>query len=241
VVSGGFIAPALAPDGERVAFTRPEFDVLLVAELHGESAPRVVSRRSRAGYRPVWRADGEALGLRPADEPFGTGALEAVALDGRPLGPLTPDARWRAAQKDDCIFLLSGSTSRVVACGGGDRYFAPQLGGDGRHLVYCGLTSGLHLHRPGDRRTVSLGPGHQPAISADGRLLVFTRTEDDGERLTGAELWITDLTDPDYRTARLTRTPELEQHPSLSRDGSVLSYSAGGAIYTARLEITLPR
>ena len=234
VASG--IAPVLAPDGARVAFTRPGDNRLLIQELDDPAQPpRVVSSRTGAGYRPLWRADSAAIGLRPAGEPHGPGALEALDRDGRRVASFRPRVP-SAMQKDDCIYLLlSPRRSRVVACGG-DRFFAPELSGDGRHLVYSGIASGLFLYRPGDGKTVALGPGHQPALSADGRLLVFMRGRDDGERLTEADLWITDLSDPGYPTAPLTHTPgRLEQHPSLSADGHLLAYSAGGSIHVARL------
>jgi Tol biopolymer transport system component len=235
-VAGG-VAPVLSPDGARVAFTRPGLDRLMVHTLGSAAPPRVISERTRAGYRPVWSADGAAIGLRPAQDPHGLGELEALDLDGRRVSGFRR-ASARAAQKDDCIYLLSPrGGSRVVAYGG-DRYFAPELSGDGRHLVYCGLSSGVFVHRTVDRRTVALGPGHHPALSGDGRWLVFMRARDDGERLTHADLWITDLADPGYRTARLTRTPDrLEQHPSLSHDGGALAFSAGGAIYITKLEV----
>jgi hypothetical protein len=237
VARGGRLAPVLAPDGDRVLFSDAGFGGLFVASLVGDPQIRQLSAAPRAGYRPVWRADGRAVGLRPRHAPFASARLEAIAVRGDAAGTFEPTPGLAAIQKDDCIYLAAPRRSLQIACGG-DKYFAPQLAADRRHVVYCGLRRGVLLYRVADGSTIALGAGHQPALSGDGRLLAFVRATDDGEQLTSADLWLTDLRDPAYRTAPLTSTPgRLEEHPSLSRDGTTLAFSASGEIAVGRLAL----
>jgi N-acetylmuramoyl-L-alanine amidase len=234
---GDFLAPLLAPDGHRLVFSVPGFTALFVRDL-GSGQTTVLSERSGAGYLPLWRADSSALGLRLRGQEFSGAPMNLVDLAGQALGPWEARPGLSVLQRDDQIWLRGPDGERRISLGA-DRYFAPQLAPDGRHVVYNGLSEGLLVFRIADGRTFALGSGNHPAFSGDGRLLAFDRTGDDGHRLTAGELLLTDLQSGDLRTAPLTSTADrIEQYPSLSGDGGTVAFSAGGRIFTAELVLT---
>lgn len=232
-VARGFVGPVLAPDGQRVVFSKPGYQGLWLAETSG-GEPRQLSDRPRAGLRPIWRADSRAVGLRSRTRPYGLRRPALLDLDGRDRGPL-PAGDVRAIQRDDRIWLSDGAAERAVSPAG-VRAFAPSLSRDGRWLVYCSLGQGLFLQRLADGADFRLGPGVQPALSADGRWLVFARALDDGERVIGGDLWLVDLRPDTPRLAPLTSTPgRIELHPSLSAHGDWIAYWVDGLIALARV------
>jgi N-acetylmuramoyl-L-alanine amidase len=233
IIASGFVGPVLAPDGRRLVFSAPGYHSLWLAGLDG-GASRRLSTRPRAGLRPVWRADSKAIGLRPAQQPYGPRPPVLIDLNGRDRGPLRSSGP-RAVQRDDRVWLRDSAGARAVSPPG-VRAFAPVLSRDGRWLVYCSLGRGLWLERLTDGTVYRLGPGVQPAFAAGSRWLVFARPRDDGQRVTGSELLLVDLQPPVPRLAPLTRTPErTELHPSLSADGDLIAYWVDGRIAVARM------
>lgn len=233
IIATGFVGPVLAPDGQRLVFSQPGYRGLWLIKLDG-GAPRQLSDRPRAGLRPIWRTDSEAVGLRPRQRPFGPRSPALIDLSGRDRGPLRGTGP-RAVQRDDRIWLRDNAGERAVSPPG-VRAFVPALSRNDRWLVYCSLGRGLWLERLADGAVYRLGPGVQPAFAAGGRWLVFARPRDDGHRVTGSELFLVDLRPPMPRLSPLTRTPErTELHPSLSADGRRIAYWVDGRIAVARL------
>lgn len=232
VAAGEYQAPVMAPSGEHLVCTGPKLAGLYLVSTKDKTIKRITAQ-DRAGYLPVWRSDSRAIGLRTHGRAFSSEPLRALDLAGKRQKSFAPVSGLGVIQHNDCITLETRDRAISVACGH-DRYYAPQLSPDRRHLVYNGLATGLFLYRISDGRTIALGSGHQPSFSGDGKKMVFSRTKDNGQELTEADIWITDLGHPSYRSSALTRTPDtLEQYPSLSRDGKLISYSAEGNIYVA--------
>ncbi len=234
VLAGEASAPLLSPDGQRIAFGGPELRGLYVVEI-ADGRIRTISSRARAGYQPSWTRDGSGLALRLQDRPFSGEPLELHDLDGRFHGPRRLHRSVQVIQDGDRVWLQRGKARQLLAPAT-EKFFAPQLSPDGKLVLLQGLATGLYLYRLADGVYVRLGQGDHPSFSADGRWLVFDRSSDDGQQLTGSEILRTDLHHPRFRTVQLTDTPgTLEQYPSLSADGHRLAYQADGALWIAEM------
>ncbi|MFH1810316.1 MAG: N-acetylmuramoyl-L-alanine amidase [Pseudomonadota bacterium] len=235
ILDGEVTAPVLSPRGDQIAFTTDNLRGLYLVDTSAGTVT-TVSTRERAGYHPEWTADGSAIALRLADRPHAAEPLELVSPQGRFRGPLTLHPTRQAVAREDSVWLFEDKHEILVAADD-DKYFAPLLSPDGQHLVYSGISTGLFVLRIADGYRVSLGQGSHARFSQDGRWLVFDRSEDDGQRLTGSDLHRTDLRHPRYRTENLTRTPGLiEQFPSLSADGRTLAFVVDGQLWIAEIQ-----
>ena len=237
VACGDFLAPQLAPSGERVAFSAGNFEGLYVVTSRGGAVQQISDAR-HAGYLPVWRPDSATIAIRTFQHEFEPIPLTLLDLGGHTIGKHQIHYSVWPVQRDDEIWLQTPSAEIPIARSG-DRYFAPQLAPDGRYLVYNGLSTGLYLYRFADGQTLALGAGNHPAFSADGNWLAFDRTSDDGHQLTGGEIFLVDLRAPQPRVAPLTHTLDrIEQYPSLSGDGRHIAFSADATIFVGAIEIT---
>lgn len=223
----GLVAPALSPDGARVALTDPSLRRLEV--VHLETGERVVvAEGERVGYLPRWSADGSTLRYRHPGQSGTAVPHHAFAFGGEPAPSPRPSAHvWLDEQRR--VQLRDAAGERVISPEG-DRYLWPQISADGSHVVFWGMSTGLFVHRVADGVTVRLGEGAHPSLGPEGRWLVFDRGEDDGHDLVAGELWITDLTDPSYRTGPLTSTLDVvETMPSIAA-GKVAWTTPEGAL-----------
>lgn len=93
-------------------------------------------------------------------------------------------------------------------------------------------TGGLKLiaiDERGDRRFELVAPidganrDVNPAISPDGRWVVFASTRD---RATGTSLWIAPLGGPEAIPRRLTADPAVDQYPVWTRDGRAIVFAS---------------
>lgn len=215
VARGDWADVTLAPTGDRVALSHPGFEGVSVAEVGG-GAPRVVALGARAGFQPIWRPDGEALGLRVPGETSTAIPTRAVDLQGARTAPIVPPSPYRVRVTEaGAIALRSGPAEDIIAPPG-DRYFAPQVSEDGRWVAFEGLSTGLYLHETREGRTFHLGAGSHARFG--GRYLVFERTEDDGHEVTAGDLYVVDLSGEVPAVGRLTDGPEIDQAPSLVGD-----------------------
>jgi N-acetylmuramoyl-L-alanine amidase len=218
-------AALLSPDGERVAVTLPGHVGLRIVEL-ATGAEVAISQAERAGWLPVWRDDGRAIAYRAAGQSGSAVPLHATDLSGRPLLPFARAELPHFVEREHGIVRIDARGERTVSrAATGERFTAPVRSPDGAHVVFLGVSTGLYVHRVRDGRTVALGPGAQPAFSADGQWLVFARSADDGHRITASDLYLTYLDHDAYPTGRLTDTPDrLERSPSLDATASRLAY-----------------
>lgn len=233
-VAEGLTAPVLSPDGRYAALSTHAHDTLFLVTLGASEVEiEAVAQGPRVGYRPVF--DGSSLRYRHAQQSPTAVPHHSVAL-AHDVGPRAPHGlHVRLDEQSQVVLHAAGGHGEVVSPEG-DRYIEPSVAADGRHVVFWGMASGLFLHRVGDGATIELGRGGHPQFSADGRWLVFDRTEDDGHVLTAGDLWITDLSSPSYRTRPLTRTPDrIEQMPALAGDTLLFATEEGVLAATVQL------
>lgn len=87
----------------------------------------------------------------------------------------------------------------------------------------------IALDEHGDRRFELIAPATattrdtNPAISPDGRWVVFASTRD---RAAGTSLWIAPLGTPEVAPRRLTTHAAIDQHPIWARDGGSIVFAS---------------
>ena len=217
--------PAWSLDGRSISFSGPGHRGLSLVSLAGE-LQRLASPEALSGFRHRWLDQPPRI-LLPAR---GTQAARVLETDGSLL-----DARYQPlvrAQRDDIWLATSEGSLRLTQ--GEDRFFDPQLSPDGRWLAFVGLASGLHVMDLQRDMLHHLGPGGRPAWSPDSAWLVFERTQDDGARLTAADLWAWSV---QGRSALALSSSDdaQERHPAVSPDGTMLAFVRDGAIWVGAL------
>ncbi len=234
VAEGEWTAPVVSPSGDVVLFTRPGHLGLRLAPVSGGRA-ETLTEAEGAGYAPRFSADGSRIAFRVPGQPFEATPLHAIDRAGRVVKPFAAhDGLW-ALQRDDSIVLRRGRSEQVIAQAGPDRFFAPFLTPDARHVVYAGLSSGVYAYRLADGVTLAFGEGSHASVSEDGRWLVFTRTQDDGHVATAAELRIADLPADRPVTRRIPLPDAVALHPSLHGGTGVVVYATPEGIRAAKL------
>ena len=236
LLTTGAQAAVLSPDGTQVLLASPGFAELSAGQVDGALAARSVSTDPRAGYLPLW-VDGQVATRLPS-EPFGAEPMMLFSVQGEFLGPYVPkDGLW-VFQQDDAIFLRQADGQVAQLTGDDDRYFAPLLAPDRRFVAYNGLEGGLFVQRLEDGARFSFGDGAHLRFDGSGRFAVFDRVSDDGEHLTGSELYLLDLQGQTPRLYRLTATPErIELYPSLDATGTMLSFTTPELdVYVGRIQ-----
>lgn len=231
------MAPVLSPQGDVVAFTRTGFEGLYLVAAEGGTVT-TLTEEPGAGYAPVWDRDGARIAYRHPGQPFVESPVFSVDRYGKSARPFALHQGVWVLQRANAIVLREGKSERIIA-EGGDRYFAPFLTRDGQFVIYSGLESGVWAYRRQGGSRVHFGEGSHPSVSEDGRYLVFTRTADDGEKMTAGDLFIADLADPSFRTAAIPLEGDvIELYPSFSSRAGLLVYStACGSLRAAKLEI----
>jgi len=238
-------APAISPDGTRVAFTRPDergLRRIAVAPLDDTDAARLLTtdRDGLWDHRtPAWSPDGRAICYA------GQRDLWIVPASGGPAARLTTDdqydstpvysprsgflyfssfregtnAIWRVAQR-------GGRPARVTLGVGPE--VQPSLSLDATRLVYSTFSTNSDLVIV-DRST---GAGHaiggernevSPALAPDGLAVAFASDRLDGRY----DLWLQALDAqgrPAGEAVRLTDHPGAVTHPRFSPDGTRIVY-----------------
>ncbi len=192
----------------------------------GARTPLTAPQPNVAGL-PVWSADGASV-LLPTP-----GGVERLATGRVPV-----DAAGAAYVADPAggVAEVTGAV-RVSLKGLPDGpVLAAVPSPDGRQVALQVMGHGVFVAGP--RGVVALGRGEAPTWSPDGRFVAFMVTDDDGHRLTGADLYVA-TADGAQRWA-LTSTPRVfEQYPAWTPDGTALLYDDPAAQRVMRLPLTV--
>jgi Tol biopolymer transport system component/DNA-binding winged helix-turn-helix (wHTH) protein len=208
--------PALAPDGERVAYVWDgakggAFD--LYVQLIGSADPLRLTDTPAHEYAPAWSPDGKKIAfLRETDDQSEILILPALGGPERRLGAV------------DAVDLPGGGFNPGLAWSPDGRLLAvvdrpsPR---DPRALFLVSVESG-------EKRQITSGPRDTlPSFSRDGKTLAFARWNEiylqpleggDPQLLTTVEGWITDLDwTPDDRGIAFVAGTESQAGTSLFR------------------------
>jgi dipeptidyl aminopeptidase/acylaminoacyl peptidase len=212
-----------APDSSSIFCRAKEGFAQRVLQVGLDGAVRASSEPSQELSIPRPLASGAAFSSdgKAAAMPAGAGARE-LATD-----------ECAVFSRDGRIVLSRAGKERILS-GGNDTYFLPLLSPDRRWVVCESLGSGLHLMNLESGRHIPLGRGNDAAWAPDSSCLVYDISEDDGERITAADLYIFDL--KAEKQIRLTDTPDrIERNPSWSPKGNHIAWDEEGRIYTGTL------
>lgn len=232
VATGGRFSPRFSPDGRELLVTGERHAGLAIVAIHGRAGPIVVVSDEGAGVDARFLPDGRILfSARRAGErrkmiADRTGAVRSAG-DGEVPGPI-------AFSNGDRIYVRSDS--RLESAGTGDRFFGPIATSDGARVAFEGLATGIWVYEIAGGSLTHVGRGTAPSWSADGRRLVFERTEDDGHQIVASDLWLYEI---GRGLDRLTFTEDvLERRPAIAPDGARIAYDDdAGTIWVAPLEV----
>lgn len=238
-----FMAPQWSPDGTRLSFSKEKFDTLFVADMDQKSLKTLV-QGPFVGYAAKWSADSRHLYFRQLGQEFTAPLTQAVTLDGKSVQSVfrsSLDEVLRLSVKNDQIYVEQKSAQAIyfnsptLITDQKDQYFAPVLSPDGKFVCFEGIVSGIYIMHLETGEKIHVGRGNHPVWSFDSQFIVFDKTEDDGQQLTGGELFLYDLSSNEI--IQLTDTQHIiEQHPALSPDNSKVAFDAGGAIFVGTMD-----
>lgn len=201
--------PQWHPDGRRLAFARHEGGgnsiFIRVATAGDWSNPVRLTRRTQPEYNATFSPDGKSvlltvitlsgtqgnldISLVPTD-----GSAEPKVIAGDHEGKLSHQD-WPAWLPDGKRFVMSSTH-------------------EGNQELYLGHVDGS---KPLERLTQSPGQDVHPAVSPDGRFLIFAT-----DRWEGLELAKLDLAD--RKITRITKSPGLDDYPAISPDGKQIAF-----------------
>ena len=213
-------SPRWSPDGSRLAFTstRSGSVQLYVLDTDGGEA-RQVGQFDGAPASPRWSPDGRSIYVTYAVDvdPDWRGAR---GQEPKPRGPRSPEVAWKLPYKSDGMgYMLAREIHLAqVDAGSGERrkltdgpfdVLAFDPSPNGRHLAYSRTREGRFAHatdlwvcdtdgRNHRQLTHGISTVVQPLWSPDGRWIVFSGAEDEGDAL--AYLWLVD-----FATGKVTR------------------------------------
>jgi dipeptidyl aminopeptidase/acylaminoacyl peptidase len=227
---------AWSPDGSALLSRVARFegarrsDAVKVFDVETGAVEAVTHYRARMPALPRWSADGSAilLPLRDGVEVFAR-PTEA-GTPARPVAPTSP--AFLAAGTALEAVRLSASGPQTERLLDDQRVLNAVASPDHAQVAFEVMGGDLHVMNADGSGLISLGPGHRPTWSPDGRWVAFMRTEDDGERFTASDLFAARA--DGSAIVALTQTPgRLEMNPSWAPDGRGLAFDDldDGAIY----------
>jgi Tol biopolymer transport system component len=188
--------PAWSPDGRFICYSA--YRSLWIIPASGGQARRITQDR-QVDIEPVWSADGRSIYF--SSTRGGAWALWAVGVDG-------------------------GRPERVTGGAGPERH--PTISADGSRLAFSNFEedSDVILHDLASGREQKTGSTREessPALSPDGRLLVYARSA--GIR-AGTELYTEPVVNGEatHQQLRLSDQPGAVSQPTYSPDGEWIVY-----------------
>jgi dipeptidyl aminopeptidase/acylaminoacyl peptidase len=228
--------PAISPDGRWLVFastrdrSEPDTTSLWLAPIGGAEVPPVrITNGSWIDSHPVWRRDGSGIVFASTREGGDFDLFELALRDGRPGEPVQ----------------LTTSIGHEIT---------PAVTPDGA-IIFAAVTPlannevESHLEErsaDGTVRTLTGGPADtSPALSPDGKTIVFSRPHIRGEqKAVDGELW--QMTRGSELATQLADTPLTDESgPVFSRDGrfvfatSVLRGAEGNVLFSSVVHVEL--
>ncbi|GEM_PF-7024789 len=161
----------------------------------------------------------------------GTASPMTIIEDTSHRGPLS-----FTAAIDGIVYIWTGNARRALT-NGTETCFEPMRSPDGRWILYQSLTSGLHLVSADGTQRKAIGPGSDPSWLPDSRAVLFSKTDDDGHRITASDLFIISI-EPYAQAIRLTSTPDrIERHPDCSPDLQAIVFDTQNGLERMRLDL----
>ena len=225
----------LSSDGRLVAFesyeaklptakTRGEIAVMVSRGKHAPTLASAARALPSSNYNPAISADGSSVVFESAK-----GNLNFAKRYGE-MHVLLRDLRSNRIH----------DVSHPRGTAPGRSAYNPTVSGDGEVVAYeayeesgksaSGAGIVVRNVRTGDAKSVAAPAGasspSEPRLSADGQTLAFTALIRDGDRV-GSRVFVRDVRSG--RVSAVSRPGEEAWEPSLSQDGSVVAYTAGGA------------
>src|SRR5439155_13087848 len=225
--SGAELYPSLSTDGNQVAFTwtGPKQDNQdIYVQMIGSGSPLRLTTDPRADYNPVWSPDGRWIAfLRGESSSLQSGRSELRLIP--PLGG--PDRKLAEIRIPETAVLLP---QFVAWCPDSNCLVVTDSQGEGKPnaLFVVSLETGEKRQLTSPQPPV-VGD-NDPAVSTDGRSLVFRRTA----AWAAAELWWLPLgkgLTAGGEPRRLTGTALNAAFPAWLPDGKEILFSARGSLW----------
>ena len=236
---------AWSPDGRQIAYKALVDDRLMtkavrLADLESGQIQTISGVANEVGV-PVWFPDGR-LGFTYRGEFLITdrsgAVLETIPGISSNVAAVSADGQWLLYNdRDDRMWayhLTDGE--RFQATPDGMRFFNPVWSPAEPVVVVNELGGPFYLLDIVAGALTELDDGNHYAWSPDGQSIIYDVTEDDGYRITAAEIY-TILPDGTGRTALTATGARLEMYPSWSVTDRVVFSDPDGFAYTAQLAI----
>lgn len=227
-----FIAPRFSPDGLDVLCSKHNYKGLYLVSLDG-SEIRQLSDEFGIGYNVRWSADGTKLIIKTKDQTKVIDlAGEEIELSEEELKLLEENNVYT---KDNNIYLKDPESGEEVSITSGeDSFFSPLMSPDENNVAYQGLTTGIHIKDLETGEVIDLGQGSNFNWLPDGSGLIYNFTQDDGLNIIAGDIYFA-YTDGSG-IFNITNTPDIiEINPTISPDGTYLTYEVDGQVFIADL------
>jgi len=205
-----------------------------IYEIESGLSRLVTDFRQRIGL-PSW-ADADGKICYTVDK-----KLEVVSSERK----IRPASRPGADEKEVILFQSYGKiilsnlaqTSKTILVNPTNRFLNPQLSYDHQKIAFEMTDNRIYVMSIDGSEIYDLGIGSAPRWAPTSDYLVFFISEDDGQRITAADIYITDY--KGQQKFALTNTQDrIEMHPDWSPDGQIIIYDEyeTGIIYQIKLE-----
>ena len=240
---------SFAPDSRRIAFStgrhfQDRAAEIYIVEITSGKVGGDKPRRIAAGTTPSWFPDGKQMALSHYNEDTGRWHLARLLVGDSAVAPIEadPPARFElcptVSPDGRSLAYLAGPSPgglRVLPATGGPAvtlderptfYDRVQWTPDGKRLLFGTVTRGLlSVSVHGKGAPVSLLPPsdipHNPSLTANGKLLVYTRAQE------GYELWTTERDGGASSIIRVSIPTDVVAWPLFSPDGQSIALMVG--------------
>jgi hypothetical protein len=162
-------------------------------------------------------------------------ALSSLSAGGSPSGTKLGNQVFVDSESKAWVVDENGNLRKLIDVDGVTGYAAPVASSQEGEYAVAGFDGNLYIADSGGSQPVNLGEGGSPTWSPDGRYVIYSRSSNDGSRLTASEFWIASR-DGSWKF-QLTNDGTIKQSPSWSPDGKHLAYIVDGVVYMAPIDL----